>query len=59
MSLQTEAKKASAGLASLQSLMTERQQVLSSVQGRISDRRACVEKQRASLESLDVQARLL
>ena len=54
-----EAKKARAELASLQSLMAEKQQLLTSVQGRITNSQACLEEQRSRLKSLEVQARLL
>ena len=54
-----EAKKASTDLTSLQSLMAEKQHVLASIQGRLTNSQACLEEQRSSLESLEVQARLL
>lgn len=59
MLLQMESKKASAELASLQSLMAEKEQVLSSLQGRFTNSQACLEKQRSSLELLEVQGRPL
>ncbi|CAK0781352.1 hypothetical protein CVIRNUC_005352 [Coccomyxa viridis] len=57
--LEMESKKASAELASLQSLMAEKEQVLSSLQGRFTNSQACLEKQRSSLELLEVQGRPL
>ena len=59
LAVQMEAKKASAELASQLLLMADIQQLLSSVQGRITSSQACLEEQRASLESLELQARFL